>query len=83
MKQSCSSPNYGRWAVTGVIVPVLVIVILRFAIVPIWGSEVASRFGSFLGYIFIFWLLFLVIAATAWKICHEKRGDEKNERKGS
>ncbi len=84
VKESSSSPNYARWAVTGVIAPVLVIVILRFAIAPfIWGSEVAASLGSALGGIFILWLLFLAIAAVLWKIRHEKDEDEKDDRGSS
>jgi succinate dehydrogenase hydrophobic anchor subunit len=84
MRESSSSPNYARWAVTGVIIPVLVILILRFAIAPfVWSSDVTARLGSALGGIFVLWLLLLAVAATLWKLRHESKGDEKDEREGS
>jgi hypothetical protein len=70
---SRSSAGFGRWAVTGVIAPVVVILILRFAVAPFaWGPDIASDLGSALGGIFIVWLLLLSIAATLWKIRSEK-----------
>ena len=80
MKASGSSPNFARWAITGVIAPVVVILILRFALAPfVWGPQVAADLGSALGGLFILWLLFLAIAATVWKIRNEKGGDRHND----
>ena len=85
MKESTSTPNYARWAVTGVIVPVLAILVLRFGIAPfIWGADVAAdvaaTLGSALGGIFVLWLLFLAVAATVWKIRDEKDGNRGGDR---
>ncbi|MGA2247718.1 MAG: hypothetical protein ABSH48_22255 [Verrucomicrobiota bacterium] len=80
MKASGSSLNFARWAITGVIAPLLLIVILRFAIAPfVWGPQVAAELGSALGGLFILWLLSLAIAATVWKIRNEKDRDRHND----
>lgn len=80
MSASRSSPNFARWAVTGVIAPAVVIFILRFTIVPfVWGPHVAAGLGSELGILFLLWLLLLAIAATVWKIRNEKAGDGRSD----
>ncbi len=80
MKTSDGNPDFARWAVTGVVAPIVVIVILRFAIAPfIWGADIADKLGATLGGIFILWLLFLAIAATLWKIRSEKKQKRQND----
>lgn len=63
----------------GVIAPVMVILILRFAIAPFLWPQVAADLGSVLGGLFIIWLLLLAIAATIWKIRNEKDRDGRND----
>jgi len=74
MKSTPSSPCFARWAVTGVILPFVVILILTFVIVPaIWGHQIAASLGNELGLIFIVYLLGLTCIAAAWKIRHERK----------
>jgi len=79
MKGKPDAPYFLRWAVTGVILPFVVILILRFAIVPaIWGAQIAARLGSELGLIFIVYLLCFACIAAAWKIRHERHAEESS-----
>lgn len=81
MTEKTPSPDYARWAVTGVVAPIAVIVVLRFAIAPfLWGEEIAVGLGTALAGIFILWLLFLAIAATLWKIRQERTGKSGKNR---
>jgi hypothetical protein len=73
MNEKRSSPDFSRWAITGVIAPIVVIVILRFAIAPFVWPYLAAELGNALGYIFIWYLLGVAIAATIWKIWNEKK----------
>jgi len=76
LKESKDSPNYARWAVTGVIAPIVVIMILRFAIAPsVWGPALANQLGQALGFFYVLWLLVLAIAATLLKIWRERAHD--------
>jgi len=80
MNNAPSSPDFGRWALTGVITPGVCILILRFAIAPFLWPDLAVALGNKLGYIFIWYLLGVVIVATVWKICKER--NEKAQSNG-
>lgn len=73
MNDKTSNPDFGRWAITGVITPIVVILILRFAIAPFLWPDLAGALGSALGYIFIWYLLGVAIVATVWKIRNERK----------
>jgi len=69
VNEKISNPDFGRWAITGVLAPAVCILLLRFAIAPIFWPGLADALGDRLGYIFILYLLTVVIAATVWKVC--------------
>ncbi|MFC1497761.1 hypothetical protein ACFLS1_04700 [Verrucomicrobiota bacterium] len=73
MNNNKRSPDFGRWAITGVITPIVVILILRFAIAPFFWPDLAASLGASLGYIFIWWLLIVAIVATIYKIRKEQK----------
>ena len=81
MKKSSTSPDYARWALTGIIIPAAVIFLLRFVVgPPIWGGHIAAALGSELGFIFILWLLLLAVAAVIWKIRAERKSKRDDAR---
>ena len=55
------------------IAPAVVILICRFAVAPVFWPDLAAGLGRALGYIFIWYLLGVTIAATVWKIWHERK----------
>ena len=68
-----SNPCFGRWAVTGVIAPFVVILVLTFGIAPFFWPDLADGLGNALGYILIYYLLGVAVAAGIWKIRHERK----------
>ena len=68
-----TGPGFGRWAITGVIAPVLAILAVTFVVAPIFWPDVAHRLCDALGWFFVLYLIFLVCAATVWKILRERR----------
>ena len=56
-----------------VLAPIVVILIVRFAIAFFVWPDLATGLGNALGYIFIWYLLTVVIAATLWKVWHDRK----------
>ena len=74
MSDMKSGPNYARWPVAGVLAPAAVILIVTFAVAPLFWPEVSVKLGNALGQIFIWYLLFVVSAVVIWKLISESRG---------
>jgi hypothetical protein len=79
MNDKTSSPDFGRWAITGLITPMVVILILRFAIAPFLWPDLAGALGGALGYLFMWYLFGVAIVATVWKIFTERKHQPKSE----
>lgn len=77
MHDKKTTPDFGRWAVTGVIAPVVTILILAFAIAPFLWPIRRDELFRLLGIPFIIYLIFLACAATVWKIWHERRQSDQ------
>ena len=83
MNEKKHSPDFRRWATTGVVAPCVVILIVTFAIAPLLWPDLAASLGDSLGKIFLLYLAFLMCAAVVWKIWQGRRRSEQPEPQAS
>jgi len=68
-----TSPDFGRWAITGAIAPAVIILVVTFVIAPFAWPDLAVKLGNALGEIFVYYLFVLVVAAVIWKVWTERK----------
>ena len=73
MTEKRRQPDFSRWAITGVVLPAVVILILSFFVLPrYYDEEIVGQFGFFAWMAFVIYLLCLCVIAALWKWRLEK-----------